>query len=83
MSALQDAEQKGCGVEQDGCGANGCAAARIVLSGQSADHTVERIAGTDGEVVMTRYPVFAGIDLIYHDVHAASCTLKRPKTGLL
>lgn len=83
MSALQDAEQKGCGAEQGGCGANGCAAARTVLSGQSADHTVERIAGTDGEVVMTRYPVFAGIDLIYHDVHAASCTLKRPKTGLL
>lgn len=36
---------------------------------------ITKIHGEDGEAVMTRYPVFPGIDIVYNDVHATRCAL--------
>lgn len=44
---------------------------------QDAEHTVYRLDGTDGEVVQTVYPVFPGIEIAYHDVHATACAMQR------
>ncbi len=41
------------------------------------DSTVTRITGEDGEAVLTCFSVFPGIDLIYNDVHAARCPVRR------
>ena len=43
---------------------------------QDAEHTVYRLDGTDGEVVQTVYPVFPGIEIAYHDVHATACAMQ-------
>ena len=42
---------------------------------QDAEHTVYRLGGADGEVVQTVYPVFPGIEIVYHDVHATACAM--------
>ena len=48
------------------------------------DHTHYRLPSPDGEVLLTAYPVFPGIEIIYNDVHAASCQLVRGRRpGLL
>ena len=44
---------------------------------RDADHVACRIAATGGEVVMTAYPVFPGIDIVYHDAHAKACAAGR------
>lgn len=44
---------------------------------QDPEHTVYRLDGADGEVVQTVYPVFPGIEIAYHDVHAAACAMQR------
>ena len=44
---------------------------------QDAEHTVYRLDGADGEVVQTVYPVFPGIEIAYHDVHATACAMQR------
>ena len=44
---------------------------------QDAEHTVYRLGGADGEVVQTVYPVFPGIEIVYHDVHARCHTVRR------
>ena len=48
---------------------------------QDAEHTVYRLDGTDGEVVQTVYPVFPGIEIAYHDVHATACAMQRPRAS--
>ena len=37
---------------------------------RAEDHTVYRLGGTDGDVTVTAYPVFPGIEILYNDVHA-------------
>ena len=46
---------------------------------QDAEHTVYRLGGTDGEVVQTVFPVFPGIEIVYHDVHATACAMQRTR----
>ena len=46
---------------------------------QDAEHTVYRLGGADGEVVQTVYPVFPGIEIVYHDVHATACAIQRTR----
>ena len=48
---------------------------------QDAEHTVYRLDGTDGEVVQTVYPVFPGIEIAYHDVHATACAMQRTRAS--
>ena len=48
---------------------------------QDAEHTVYRLDGTDGEVVQTFYPVFPGIEIAYHDVHATAFAMQRPRAS--
>ena len=50
---------------------------------RDADHVACRIAATGGEVVMTAYPVFPGIDIVYHDAHAKACAAGRGETRKL
>ena len=46
--------------------------------------SVYRLGGEDGEIRMTVYPVFSGIDLIYHDIHASHYQLEGAQmTGML
>ena len=44
---------------------------------QDPEHAVYCLDGADGEVVQTVYPVFPGIEIAYHDVHAAACAMQR------
>lgn len=44
---------------------------------QDPEYMVYRLDGADGEVVQTVYPVFPGIEIAYHDVHAAACAMQR------
>ena len=37
---------------------------------RAEDRTVYRLGGTDGDVTVTAYPVFPGIEILYNDVHA-------------
>ena len=46
---------------------------------QDAEYTVYRLGGADGEVVQTVYPVFPGIEIVYHDVHATACAMQRTR----
>ena len=46
---------------------------------QDAEHTVFRLRGADGEVVQTVYPVYPGIEIVYHDVHATACAMQRTR----
>lgn len=50
---------------------------------RDADHVACRIAATGGEVVMTAYPVFPAIDIVYHDAHAKACAAGRGETRKL
>ena len=45
------------------------------------EHTVRREAPDGGQAAVTLYPVFPGIDIHYHDVHAASCPLEPAAPG--
>ena len=44
---------------------------------QDTEHTVYHLDDADGEVVQTVYPVFPGIEIVYHDVHATVCAMRR------
>lgn len=44
---------------------------------QDREHTVYHLDDADGEVVQTVYPVFPGIEIVYHDVHATVCAMRR------
>ena len=44
---------------------------------QDTEHTVYHLDDADGEVVQTVYPVFPGIEIAYHDVHATLCAMQR------
>lgn len=46
---------------------------------QDAEHTVYRLGGADGEAVQTVFPVFPGIEIVYHDVHATACAMQRTR----
>ena len=51
---------------------------------QDTEHTVYHLDDADGEVVQTVYPVFPGIEIAYHDVHATFCAMQRTHaTGCL
>lgn len=50
----------------------------VVMSKQD-DCTIYRITNETGEVVMTRYAVFDGIDLVYNDVHIEQCSAVQEK----
>ena len=39
---------------------------------RDGDHTVYSFAGTGENVILTAYPVFPGIELVYHDIHASA-----------
>ena len=54
-----------------------CSAHAEILQ-QNDERTVYRLRETDGEVRITAYPVFPGIELAYHDVHAPSYRLAEP-----
>lgn len=54
-----------------------CSAHAEILQ-QNEERTVYRLRETDGEVRITAYPVFPGIELAYHDVHAPSYRLAEP-----
>lgn len=54
-----------------------CSAHAEILQ-QNEERTVYRLRETDGEVRITVYPVFPGIELAYHDVHAPSYRLAEP-----
>ena len=54
-----------------------CSAHAEILQ-QNEERTVYRLRETDGEVCITAYPVFPGIELAYHDVHAPSYRLAEP-----
>ena len=43
---------------------------------QDREHTVYHLDDVDGEVVQTVYPVFPGIEIVYHDVHATVCAMQ-------
>lgn len=57
-----------------------CSAHAEILQ-QNDERTVYRLRETDGEVRITAYPVFPGIELAYHDVHAPSYRLAEPGAG--
>ncbi len=40
------------------------------------EYTVYSVESTDGKVIMTSYPVFPGIDIIYNDIHASSYSIQ-------
>lgn len=50
---------------------------RVEIVSRDSDKTVYRIKESDGDVVMTSYRVFDGIDLIYNDVHTQNCVVER------
>ena len=47
------------------------------------ERTVRRETPDGGRAAVTLYPVFPGIDIRYHDVHAASCPLEPAAPGVL
>ena len=57
-----------------------CSAHAEILQ-QNDERTVYRLRETDGEVRITSYPVFPGIELAYHDVHAPSYRLAEPNAA--
>ena len=57
-----------------------CSAHAEILQ-QNEERTVYRLRETDGEVRITAYPVFPGIELAYHDVHAPSYRLAEPNAA--
>lgn len=57
-----------------------CSAHAEILQ-QNDERTVYRLRETDGEVRITAYPVFPGIELAYHDVHAPSYRLAEPNAA--
>ena len=58
-----------------------CSAHAEILQ-QNEERTVYRLKETDGEVRITSYPVFPGIELAYHDVHAPSGDTLHPAGGV-
>lgn len=53
----------------------------VEVLGRDEDCTIYRLSDDKGDVVMTSYHVFPGIDLIYNDVHMRSCTIGRAPLG--
>lgn len=50
---------------------------------QDSEHMVYRVADGLGELIMTDYSVFPGIDLIYNDIHARSCSIDHTPFGTI
>lgn len=55
----------------------------VDILSQIEEYTQCQIAGTAGELVMTRHQVFSGIELIYNDVHLGQYTPNRGDLGLV
>lgn len=53
---------------------------KVEILSRSPEYTVFRLTEKDGDVVMTCYHVFDGIDLIYNDVHTQSCIAEKSNT---
>ncbi|HHZ07084.1 MAG TPA: helix-turn-helix transcriptional regulator [Clostridiales bacterium] len=53
----------------------------VEIMSRNDECTVYRLSGETGDVVMTSYHVFDGIDLIYNDVHIQSCNVSTAKIG--
>lgn len=47
----------------------------------AADMEIKRTADENGEVVMTNYRVFPGIDLVFNDIHTQRCVIDHGRTG--
>lgn len=47
----------------------------------SDDSTIYTISGEDGDVKMTGYQVFPGIEIVYNDVHTRRCAIDRGEIG--
>ena len=43
----------------------------------SDDSTIYTISGEDGDVKMTGYQIFPGIEIVYNDVHTRRCAIDR------
>lgn len=54
---------------------------RVEIVSRDEGKTVYRLKEKDGEVVMTSYRVFDGIELVYNDVHTQSCVVERNEIG--
>lgn len=50
-----------------------CSCVEVVS--RTDDCTIYRISDSDGEVVMTSYSVFPGVDIIYNNVHMSECSV--------
>ena len=46
--------------------------ADVLVLERDGDHTVYSFTGTGENVILTAYPVFPGIELVYHDIHASA-----------
>lgn len=56
----------------------------VKIMNRESDFTVYKIKNKSGEVVMTSYTVFPGIELIYNDVHLQTCAIDiEPPENLL
>lgn len=53
----------------------------VEILSQNEDCTVYRIPEKDGDVIMTSYHVFDGINLIYNDIHTQSCLIENNEVG--
>ena len=53
----------------------------VEIVSRNGDCTVYRLFDSTGELVMTSYAVFPGVELIYNDVHIQKCELERGETG--
>ncbi len=62
------------------CPGECCPGGGMTVLQQDADHAVYRLDDTDGEAVVTVYPVFPGIEIGYYDIHAGRCSA-RPAAG--
>jgi AraC-like DNA-binding protein len=49
----------------------------ISCAGETEEPAVHRLQGADGEAVVTAYPVFPGISILYYDIHAHECELEK------
>lgn len=55
--------------------------ANVEILEQDNEHMVYQVADDSGELIMTDYSVFTGINLIYNDIHACSCSIDRTPFG--
>lgn len=55
--------------------------AEATIRFRDTEQTVYQVGGAWGKAVMTCYPVFPGIDLVYNDIHDAQYHLNRTPSG--